>query len=248
MTRTSLWLSLTVFVAACGGQSADSEGSGLRDGAGDADDDAPVGGDPAPTPSNDAPTPTNDVDVDEPAPSVDDDVSPPVEQPVAVEPGSGEPSSHRAAAEACDDVRPPGGANGTGGESDLNQCASDADCTDGANGRCDFSRGGTICTYDECFSDEDCEVGPCECGSSYGVNRCMAGDCQVDADCGEGGFCSPSMGSCGNYSGTVAYWCRTPMDTCVEDSECVDPNVGAGYCAYYPEVGYWACQYGQCVG
>jgi hypothetical protein len=76
----------------------------------------------------------------------------------------------------------------------------------------------------------------------------MGGNCQIDADCGGGGFCSPSLGECGNYSGVVAYWCRTPEDTCVEDSDCVDPERGDGYCAHYPQVGHWACQYGQCVG
>ncbi len=157
------------------------------------------------------------------------------------------PSEHRAVAEECDNERPPGNVSEFyEGEA----CTTDEECTDGPNGRC-VDRRGPSCTYDECFADSDCtKGGPCGCEQGFwsDYNTCLAGNCQVDADCGEGGFCSPSFGSCGSYSGVVAYWCRTPQDTCVEDSECIDPEKGAGYCALYPEVGYWACQYGQCVG
>jgi hypothetical protein len=76
----------------------------------------------------------------------------------------------------------------------------------------------------------------------------MAGNCQIDADCGDGGYCSPTQGDCGSYSGIIGYYCHTPADTCVNDSECSDPERGPGYCMYRPELGHWQCGYGQCVG
>jgi hypothetical protein len=153
--------------------------------------------------------------------------------------------NHRATAEMCDNERAAGGV-----DYDNDICVEDADCTEGDNGRCLDLRG-AACTYDGCFSDAECTSGgPCGCGMGFwgDHNACLGGNCQVDADCGDSGYCSPSFGSCGGYSGVVAYWCRTPEDTCVEDEECISPNAGAGYCAFYPEVGYWACQYGQCDG
>jgi hypothetical protein len=159
-----------------------------------------------------------------------------------------EPSHHRSARERCDNVRPRGSFSSSPIEVGPGDCVSDADCSDGPNGRCDFDSGAARCTYDACFSDAECDSGPCSCGVKGAPNLCLGGNCQVDAQCGKGSYCSPSLGSCGNYSGVVAYWCRTPEDTCVEDSECVNPEVGGGYCAYYPEVGHWACQYNHCVG
>lgn len=157
------------------------------------------------------------------------------------------PKNHRPEAVECDQVRPPGGfSSGYEGAA----CAKDEDCTEGINGRC-VDRRGPSCTYDECFTDTDCSTGgPCGCELGFwsDANACLGGNCQVDADCGEGGYCSPSFGSCGHYAGVVAYWCRTPQDTCVEDADCGDPERGAGYCAFFPEVGYWACQYVSCVG
>ena len=76
----------------------------------------------------------------------------------------------------------------------------------------------------------------------------MAGNCQIDADCGDGGYCSPTQGDCGSYTGIIAYYCHTAQDTCVNDSECIDPERGPGYCMYRPELGHWQCGYGQCVG
>jgi hypothetical protein len=131
------------------------------------------------------------------------------------------------------------------------ECLSDADCTANDNGRCWDNRGNWYCTYDTCYSDASCTSGgPCACEGESGSagNTCLPGNCQTDADCGSNGYCGPSFGGCGGYSGVIAYYCHTPADTCVDDSDCSNPAQGAGYCMYTPEVGRWSCGYGQCVG
>jgi hypothetical protein len=134
------------------------------------------------------------------------------------------------------------------------ECFRDSDCSAGENGRCFNSRENRQCTYDECFSDSECSLGgPCACGGRYsgdpGPNVCMAGNCRTDADCPSTNYCSPTQGECGSYGGIIGYYCHTPSDTCVDDAECVgDSTRGAGYCMYRPELGHWACGFGQCVG
>lgn len=106
------------------------------------------------------------------------------------------------------------------------ECRTDADCTEGRNGRClRLSNHGprgpsleaTVCSYDECFSDADCgprqmcrcaERGPGEPGSGH---SCAGGECQVDADCGEGRYCR--RGPYGRY-------CHSLRDECVEETDC----------------------------
>jgi hypothetical protein len=141
-------------------------------------------------------------------------------------------------------------------------CTSDRDCTAGMNGRC-FS-GGRIaicqCSYDTCTTDADCTKvgGPCECRPDtqpgQGIvapmpspaNVCKAGNCQTDASCGPGGYCSPSLGTCGNFGGVVGYYCHTPKDKCVDDTDCAAQ--GGGDCRYDTTTGAWACATSQCAG
>ncbi len=159
------------------------------------------------------------------------------------------PERHRPTADVCDMTRPPGSPS-----PGLEGCTSDAECTDGANGRCSASRFGNECSYDECFSDGECGGGLCLCRGarggvgSYGNNLCVGGNCRVDSDCGSGGFCAPSLGDCGDYGGIVGYYCRTCEDECLNDSDCVDPMQGNGYCAYNPVSARWACSYSFCAG
>jgi hypothetical protein len=158
------------------------------------------------------------------------------------------PEKHRPAAEMCDDLRTPGSAMpGIEGAS----CGADADCTDGDNGRCVDFRGDQQCNYDECFADADCPgMGVCACGGGFWSdnNVCLNdGNCRTDADCGEGGACSPTLGDCGDYAGVVAYYCHTPTDECVDDADCTG-TAGRGYCAYNPAAGHWMCSDAQCVG
>lgn len=150
---------------------------------------------------------------------------------------------------------------------DLFSCSQDSDCTNGDNGRCGQSAApfrDSLCSYDECFSDTDCSGNaPCECraaSSSAAANTCLsAGNCRIDADCGAGGYCSPSVPldfcfcpspalcgpddscspgpcSCGDSCGH-GYFCHTRADTCLDDSDCGN----SGSCNYDTVNHYWSC-------
>jgi hypothetical protein len=174
------------------------------------------------------------------------------------------PEKHRSAGETCDEVREavrpspdgqpsaPAGDGGQficpGGESrtEYGECCFDEDCTEDTRGRCS-SRSFNYCSYDECQQDSDCTTGgPCVCGE--GGNQCLSGNCQVDGDCSGGALCSPTLGTCGLYSGVLAYYCHTPEDACVNDSDCTVPGMGLGYCMYSPDVSHWMCSYTHCIG
>ena len=159
-----------------------------------------------------------------------------------------EPDNHRPEHVACDTERPateylPGPDDGEW------PCMEDAECTEGDNGRCSsMPRWGWECTYDDCFEDADCGDTVCGCNGHWGsdANVCRGGDCQVNADCGVGGWCSPSFSDCGNYSGVVAHYCRTPEDECLNDSDCTDEF--DGYCMFSSAAERWVCSYSHCVG
>jgi hypothetical protein len=154
---------------------------------------------------------------------------------------SREPEDHRPTEVTCG-TRPPG----AGGVSSppTGDCAKDEDCTSGFNGRC--TGRGMECEYDRCFADSDCESGSvCLCGAPAGTgNHCSEKGCRVDADC-PGSWCSPTFGTCGNYSGVVGYACHTQSDECVDDADCGDSG---GYCWYSPMIAHWLCSTAQCVG
>jgi hypothetical protein len=171
------------------------------------------------------------------------------------------PKNHRATAVACDHVRPtndPGAPALDAGHTGYVTCYSHAECTDGENGRCvGNGHDGWHCTYDDCFADQDCpsgnidSPGVCECEGGFRAdnNVCLSGNCHVDSDCDPlEGFCSPSLGQCGNYAKFVGYYCHTPGDECLDDSDCGDGGYSAGYCAFMPTVGHWQCSTSQCVG
>lgn len=208
-------------------------------------------------------------DDSDPPPKGSDDISPPAVPTTTVAPPNTppppptptespntlptprEPEQHRAEATDCDAERPAGDVEGSDYPVE-GECMTDADCVDGDRGRCENFRGLAECTYDECVSDSECATGgPCGCEMSFwsDANACLQGNCQVDGDCGDGGYCSPTLSSCGSYSGVVGYWCHTPEDECVNDSECTDTAMGGpGYCMYSSEVTHWVCSYSQCVG
>lgn len=152
------------------------------------------------------------------------------------------PAPTRPAEVVCSPCRPPGTTSSGGGE-----CASDADCTAGDNGRCVFGRIGAFCSYDLCFRDSDCAADEaCLCdgsGLGGGGNACVHAGCRTNNDCGPGLACSPTFGSCGHYTGFIGFECHTASDECTEDAEC-----GAGYCAFDPALGRWACSISECVG
>ncbi len=67
--------------------------------------------------------------------------------------------------------------------------------------------------------------------------------------CGAGGYCSPSLGECGNYDKAVGYFCHTQDDECSDDSDCTGGIASSpAYCAFMPAVGHWRCSTAQCVG
>jgi Cys-rich repeat protein len=166
------------------------------------------------------------------------------------------PPEHRPTGASCDTTRPPG-IDTDAGAADSGiptGCTSDADCTQGKNGRCSpplHNGVGNRCTYDECFVDDDCGAGKaCLCGTSLGTTRspstCLPANCRSDADCGAGESCSPTLDtSCGPYDGIQGFYCHTPGDSCTSDAQCTMPN---GYCAWQPMLGKWACASAFCVG
>ena len=112
------------------------------------------------------------------------------------------PQAHRAVSENCPAERGIIGPVDTTSCADTSRitCTSDADCASGRNGRClqsavDICQ--TYCSYDDCLTDTDCPEGPCLCrssGTDTAPNYCATGsNCRTDADCGECGFCSPSV-------------------------------------------------------
>ncbi len=162
------------------------------------------------------------------------------------------PDAHREAGAMCDDDRAPGVSPPDDPFAPAD-CQTDDDCTDGPNGRCTGnSHDGWYCTYDQCFDDSGCGGGSvCECEGGFRSdhNVCLPGNCVTDADCGETGFCSPSFGECGNYSGVVGYFCHTCEDECVNDSDCGGSVDGWGaYCMYDRGVGHWRCSDSHCAG
>ncbi len=157
------------------------------------------------------------------------------------------PLNHRAVARDCDDVR----ARRDPGAEDWGECTAHEDCQDGINGRCiGNSHDSWYCSYDQCFADAECGGKVCECEGGFRSdhNVCLrVGDCLTDADCGAGGYCSPTLGDCGDYDGTVGYFCHTPEDDCIDDADCqVDERWE--YCAYNPAAQKWSCSDAQCAG
>ena len=167
------------------------------------------------------------------------------------------PLNHRPTHACCPSQRGPG-PSGQPYSGFENACSSDSQCKAGVNGRC-FPWEGLVsaggCSYDECFTDSTCGLRtPCVCRVSPtddSANVCdPGGNCVVDSDCGPGGYCSPSTGSC--YVNPGHYYCHTPMDTCINDSDC--PSVDAGTsscpvftsCAYDADAGHWGCSNSVC--
>ena len=101
-------------------------------------------------------------------------------------------------------------------------CTSDSDCPSQTDCLCDYNVGGA--------------------GGSGSMNLCLPSNCRSDADCGPGGFCSPSVYQrCARING---YFCHGPGDECGIDADCA-----SGRCAFASEVGHWICAYAEpCTG
>jgi hypothetical protein len=173
-----------------------------------------------------------------------------VDAPPPPDGGSRVPVNHRPNDAECVAAAPPGDCNANGGGPPGQMCTMDSQCTMGTEGRCntDGPLPGCLCTYDTCTDDSSCSANElCVChGSAYTYgegNTCMPGNCRVDSDCGAGGYCSPTAsGGCGQVSG---YYCHTPGDQCVNDSDCG----GAGdACTYSTANGIWQCTMEELCG
>ncbi len=155
------------------------------------------------------------------------------------------PVNHRASDALCAGAPGPGSCSLGGGGGPT--CSADGDCKSGTNGRCVENVGGgariCFCSYDTCTHDTDCAKGKlCVChGSPYtaGGNTCTDGACRVDADCGAGGFCSPTRG--GGCGGLTGYFCHTSADTCVDDPDCAGGGGVPKICAYSATSKHWEC-------
>ncbi|HZS36948.1 MAG TPA: hypothetical protein VFF06_08980 [Polyangia bacterium] len=125
----------------------------------------------------------------------------------------------------------------------TSNCSGDEDCTDAANGHCVSSRlkGSTfdVCYYDECYTDADCrDKGVCDCSAMQ--HHCVVGgNCRLDADCGAGRWCAPSV-DCADR--VVGYFCRTLADTCWGGDFCAGATPSR--CAFDAQLAHWACR--QC--
>ncbi len=127
------------------------------------------------------------------------------------------------------------------------ECRAHADCTAQPRGRCIFfptsppiEAGGTRCLYDECTTDAACAPGKaCVCNTI--ANTCYAGNCRVDADCGAGNFCSPTVDGCRIF---VGYYCHTPADTCTDDTDC---GTSGFVCSYRSDTRVWSCGPAGCA-
>jgi hypothetical protein len=189
------------------------------------------------------------------------------------------PDTHYASAPSCRTTRPVGpfGPASDGGAADAaapidagadicaqgqaDCCQSDADCTAGKNGRCTKPSVYPVyptCTYDDCFTDSDCDPGKacvCDDGNSdtfSAVNSCLPATCRVDSDCG-GGYCSPSFATdyCNGKDYYAAVTCHTSADDCSENSDCPQhpgSEFPAVFCAFSGDVNKWICVSSGCSG
>jgi hypothetical protein len=175
------------------------------------------------------------------------------------------PSRHRASASVCTQARPPGRSCAESpclgspfGIYSGGNCGADQDCTTGSNGRCNCftvaAGESNACSYDQCASDSDCSGGVCVCREDSIRNTagacqatqtiCLPGNCHIDSDCGDAGYCSPStFPGCGPVW-WYGYFCHTASDDCVDDSDC---NEAGAYCAFSTASGHWSCSAGACI-
>lgn len=159
------------------------------------------------------------------------------------------PAVHRALPDPCPTDRPPSTPPGTSGS-----CKTDAECTQGTNGRClSVVAGPPACSYDLCAKDADCgqSTGVCQCRAAAegGANLCRQGNCRTDGDCGVTGkgFCSPSAVNLdltcrsGIQVGSFGYFCHTPSDECSGDADCTTGPTGQQACIFDLGKSHWVC-------
>lgn len=119
------------------------------------------------------------------------------------------------------------------------ECATGADCTEREHGYCALTVGQILqpyCAYG-CETDSDCAPTElCECGPDVGT--CRPAECRSSSDC-DGARCLRivEQDNCSDGFGPRTYYkCESKADSCVTDSDCVEPKVclttdGARSCA-----------------
>lgn len=132
----------------------------------------------------------------------------------------------------------------------YDECSGDPDC-DG--GPCTCRPSGSSVFANICFTGGNCTVDS-DCGhggwcspSLVGMGFCSCGSFALCPDAGPGslGSCTESVDGgppqpvpciCGDVCGAPAYFCHTPCDTCVNNSDCT-----GGLCEYDRRKGIWDC-------
>lgn len=116
----------------------------------------------------------------------------------------------------CSDVPRP---SDTSPEPPDGACVTDADCVDGAQGRCTRAHVAAVCTYHECASTADCGDGAvCVCGvGPLGQNRCLADRCRGADGCRVSSGCG---GIDGVQNGAEAIAPASADDACRSDADC----------------------------
>jgi hypothetical protein len=153
----------------------------------------------------------------------------------------GGPLNGTSPSRTCNEKAPLGNPHTTGGE-----CASDADCKSGTEGRCSFLGQGRFppanrCTYDACISDQQCGAGKlCMCNAGFdGRNVCIPSNCHDDTDCAAGAKCALSSSGVGDNPtfDVSSHYCKTGDDKCADDKACDKGEV----CAFDPKRSRWQC-------
>lgn len=123
---------------------------------------------------------------------------------------------HRPEAVTCASTLPRADACTSG--STENDCSTDADCTDGANGYCANSGQADWCSCQYgCVSDADCGDGfICMCGEPVG--HCVPATCTTDGDCEDELLCVAYTSEPG--CGGMRFTCQTEDDECASDTDC----------------------------
>jgi len=147
-----------------------------------------------------------------------------------------EPENHRPEAESCGEGEPPVDPPET-------SCTTAADCTASPDAICNEYG---ACLYPECYEDEHCDGTVCQCAIDGQPSRCArAGDCRVDADCGSDGYCSPAENNRGCGYDLHGYFCHTPYDECIDDSDCLEDY--GWFCTYFEAAERWAGSHASCA-
>ena len=110
-------------------------------------------------------------------------------------------------------------------------------CADGSINRVEAVEAPSLDGFDECASDEDCGNGKaCLIGQLVNVrayNVCVDATCHFDAEC-ETGECGLAQTVDSGCSKVRRLACRTPQDSCRDDSECT-----SSFCFALEET--WIC-------